>query len=267
MTPSRSKRSLSSTGVIINGDDFGRSAMINSAIVEAFARGWINSTSIMANMPGFEEAVQLTYECDLRSQVGVHLVLTSGEPLTKDIRVLPFLFNEQAPARRTMIKRLFLLNDREKELIFREFTAQIDAVRKNGIPVTHLDTHHQIHDVWSLCQIMIRLLEAYRIPGMRILNNLEPSPNPAKNLYRNIVNQYLRKKKVNRTDLFGSREGFIRRLCQDPDFAHYRKTEVMVHPVYNNRGELIDIAGDKEYALDLQSPRYGKTLNRASVVL
>ena len=43
---------------IINADDFGLSSSVNK-IVESFNNGLINSTTLMANMPGFEEAVEL----------------------------------------------------------------------------------------------------------------------------------------------------------------------------------------------------------------
>lgn len=44
----------------INADDFGRSPSINAAIVQCFEEGLINQTTIMANMPYYEEAVALS---------------------------------------------------------------------------------------------------------------------------------------------------------------------------------------------------------------
>src|ERR1700734_1066609 len=72
--------------VIINADDFGMSSAVNSAILSGVEQGLVTSTSIMANMPGFEEAVRLEREHDLlRGRVGVHLNLTEGRPLTAPI--------------------------------------------------------------------------------------------------------------------------------------------------------------------------------------
>ena len=45
--------------LFVNADDFGLSHEVNMAIVEAFKKGLINNTTIMVNMPGFEEAVRL----------------------------------------------------------------------------------------------------------------------------------------------------------------------------------------------------------------
>ncbi len=42
--------------VINNADDFGYSNAINYGIIDAHVQGILNSTTIMANMPGFEHA-------------------------------------------------------------------------------------------------------------------------------------------------------------------------------------------------------------------
>ena len=43
--------------VIVNAYDFGQSAVVNRVIMACFRQGLISSTTIMANMPGFDEAV------------------------------------------------------------------------------------------------------------------------------------------------------------------------------------------------------------------
>lgn len=45
--------------VIFNSDDFGYSYGVNYGIVDAYQRGILTSTTLMANMPGFEHAVKL----------------------------------------------------------------------------------------------------------------------------------------------------------------------------------------------------------------
>ena len=63
---------------IVNGDDFGYSTSINHATIEAFNHDKINSATIMANMPGFEEAVELAHANKVADKIGAHLVLTEG---------------------------------------------------------------------------------------------------------------------------------------------------------------------------------------------
>jgi predicted glycoside hydrolase/deacetylase ChbG (UPF0249 family) len=66
---------------IVNADDFGMSAEVNRAIVEAFENNVISSTTLMANMPGFDEACELARRHRLVIKIGLHLNLTSGFPI------------------------------------------------------------------------------------------------------------------------------------------------------------------------------------------
>jgi len=75
--------------IIVNADDFGMSAETNRAIVEAFENSVISSTTLMANMPGFEEACELAHRHRLLGKIGLHLNLTSGYPLSAPIRRCP----------------------------------------------------------------------------------------------------------------------------------------------------------------------------------
>lgn len=236
--------------LIINADDLGSKPSVNRAIVDSFDRGLINSASLMANMPGFEEAIELVHERKLDHKIGVHLVLTEGQPLTDGLRSLPFLFDDNAELKTPSLKKLFLLNKEEKQLIFKEYAAQIMKARKSGVPISHVDTHHQIHDVWPILQIILALLKEYRIPKIRILNNLSTSSQLHKKTYRYALNSYLRYKKVNFTDFMGSRTDFLTVVNNRVDHVTGKKIEVMVHPDYDADGRLIDRFGRKAYDIN-----------------
>lgn len=70
--------------VIFNSDDFGYSYGVNYGILDAYQRGILTSTTLMANMPGFEHAVKLKKEVPGLG-VGVHLTLTCGKPLLENV--------------------------------------------------------------------------------------------------------------------------------------------------------------------------------------
>ena len=75
--------------IVVNADDFGMSRQTNEAILQAFEKGLISSTTIMANMPAFEEACQLARQHHLQRRIGLHLNVTEGKPLTADIADCP----------------------------------------------------------------------------------------------------------------------------------------------------------------------------------
>ena len=66
--------------VIINADDFGYSTAVNLGIINSFKKGVLTSATLMANMPGCDEAIELAKE-NPSFGVGGHLVLTCGAPL------------------------------------------------------------------------------------------------------------------------------------------------------------------------------------------
>ena len=232
--------------IIINADDFGRTSSINKAIIELFDQKLINSTTLMANMPGFEEAIELSHQHKITHQIGAHLVLTDGEPLTKEIRSIPYLFNHQTNSRKVYIRNFFHLNKTHKDLIFKEYAKQIEKIRSNGVEINHLDTHHQIHDMAGIFRIIVELLRTYNIRSMRILNNLDITEG-YKMHYRHLLNRYLKIKKINYSDYLGSRVDFLLAFNRNPDFIKNKSVEIMVHPTYNSGGQLIDIFEKKEY--------------------
>ena len=234
--------------LIVNADDFGLSASVNRAIIDSFESGLINSTTIMANMPGFAEAVDLAHERGISKQIGVHLVLTEGQPLTDGLRSLPFLFDQELT--HPSMKKLMLIGSRARKAIFEEYATQIEKVRKSGIAISHLDTHHQVHDAWPILQIIISLLKIYDIPKVRILNNLEKSKYPHKNIYRNQVNRYLFRQKLNFTDFMGNREDYLTALKTAPEQLEGKRIEVMVHPVLDLENQIVDRIGNREFDLD-----------------
>ena len=66
--------------MIVNADDFGFTAGVNRAIVEAHVGGVVTSSTLMANGPAFEEAAQLAKTLPKLS-IGCHVVLIDGRPV------------------------------------------------------------------------------------------------------------------------------------------------------------------------------------------
>lgn len=235
--------------IIVNADDFGARPSVNRAVVELFHQGIINSATLMANMPGFEEAVELAQKNRLTDKIGVHLVLTEGLPLTEGIKSIPYLFNRKEFSRNVLVKKLFFLSKNTRRLIFDEYSRQIEKVKKGGIKITHLDTHQHMHEMWGVMQILIELAKVHNIPCIRILNNLNITA-CHKYAYRNIMNRNLRSKKLNYTDYFGSRVDFLSALEKDPGLTKRKTVEIMVHPDYTAGGKLIDLFPEAEYDFD-----------------
>ena len=66
--------------VIVNADDFGLINGVNEGIIKAHRDGILTSATLMANMPGFNQAVELTTQ-NPNLGVGIHLNIVRGQPV------------------------------------------------------------------------------------------------------------------------------------------------------------------------------------------
>lgn len=143
--------------VIFNSDDFGYSHGVNYGIVDAYQRGILTSTTLMANMPGFEHAVKLKKEFpDLG--VGVHLTLTCGRPLLKNVDSLT---DEGRFKQLSFYAHPFEVDG---DQLYQEWNTQIQKIYRAGIIPTHLDSHHHTHTFGMNQEIVIALAKKYDLP-------------------------------------------------------------------------------------------------------
>src|SRR2546426_614089 len=119
--------------LIVNADDFGLTSGVNRAIIEGHCHGIITSATLMANMPGCDEAVQLARAHRSRG-VGLHFNITQGRPIAPaaQIRSLTdgggeFLTSSTALLWRSLAGRL------QTEEVITELRAQIEKTLATGL--------------------------------------------------------------------------------------------------------------------------------------
>ena len=143
--------------VIINSDDFGYSHGVNYGIIDAYQRGILTSTTLMANMPGFEHAIALKKKLPGLG-VGVHLTLTCGQSLLKNLTTITDGRNFRPLS---FYQTDFEIDQTE---LFAEWDAQIQKIYRAGIKPTHLDSHHHTHTFGSNQAVVIQLAKKYDLP-------------------------------------------------------------------------------------------------------
>lgn len=143
--------------VIINADDFGYSPAVNAGIIKSFQDGILTSTTLMANMPGCEDALQLSRKYpDLG--VGVHLVLTCGYAMTKGETIS---LNGKCYSLQEYYERRSSMSDDE---IFEEWSFQMDYLLERGLKPTHIDSHHHLHTFPENLAITQKIASKYGLP-------------------------------------------------------------------------------------------------------
>jgi len=154
--------------LIVNADDLGWTEGVNRGILDAFRRGIVTSTTVLANGTAFAEAVK-TAKSAPRLGVGVHLNLSDGAPVADRESVTSLLDDDGqfADGPENLLwkraRRGLILDEVEEE-----WDAQIQKVRDAGIRPTHLDGHKHVHMLPGLFEIALRLAKKHAIEAIRV---------------------------------------------------------------------------------------------------
>ena len=132
--------------LILNADDFGMTRGVNQGIIRAHCEGILSSTTLMANGPAFEDAVELS-AANPNLGVGCHLVLIGGKCIARRQEDIASLADARGNLPESLPKFVAKLSSGmiPTKQIEIEMRAQIEKIRAAGIAPTHLDTHKHTH--------------------------------------------------------------------------------------------------------------------------
>lgn len=219
--------------VIINADDFGYTESCTNAIAVAFTDKLISSTTAMANSDYIEEAFRLAAKNGFLDKVGIHINLTYGIPLTEEIKQDPFFCSDGKFHNK--IDRHKRLTKKQVEEVKDEVNAQIKKLKGMGFTLTHADSHHHIHNaVYILNPIVTCLLDA-GITKIRLHRNVGNI-----SFYKRILKQMYNKRLRAMGFKTSERMGGLNDILGDPNILEKFSCEVMVHPDFDDLGNLID---------------------------
>lgn len=145
--------------LIVNADDFGLTSGINRAVLEGMTKGIITETTVMVNMPGASEALDMAREF-FPERVGIHLNLTCGRPVL-DPEEVPSLVDESGNFYR---RRAILMEKASPAEIEKELRAQVEKFLKSGLYPSHLDCHHHLHLHSEVAKIVAELAKELDVP-------------------------------------------------------------------------------------------------------
>jgi len=150
--------------LIINSDDYGRSLEISAGIRAAHQYGVVTSTTCMMNLPTTADDVKRAREETPGLGLGVHLVLTMGQPMSKPEAVRS-VTNAQGKffGYNGFIENLPNLKVDEVKA---EWRLQTEAfIHAAGTKPDHLDSHHHSsYFTAELFRAMLELAKEYDCP-------------------------------------------------------------------------------------------------------
>jgi hopanoid biosynthesis associated protein HpnK len=154
--------------IVVNGDDFGRTASINTAIIQAHREGILTSTSLMVAEGAFDEAVALA-KAHPTLAVGLHLVAANGRAVLPPAQI-PHIVDARGrfPDSAVQAGLRYVVSATARQELAREMEAQFARFAATGLPLSHVDGHLHFHVHPIVFNLLIPLAERYGASGLRL---------------------------------------------------------------------------------------------------
>jgi chitin disaccharide deacetylase len=176
--------------IFLHADDFGMNRGVTDGIIHGFRQGLLTSTSLLSNAPDSARALTLWQELlddqaaarlplhSARSRLedplsrfdlGVHLNLTQGRPLTERNYPGELLDSEgRFPGIFALFSRLKRHGVRLCRQIQTELATQVEYLADHGLQPTHLNGHQYIEMLPIVAEFIPQLLHRYNIRVVRV---------------------------------------------------------------------------------------------------
>ena len=232
--------------LILNADDYGMNEAVSRGILEAAAGGALRSTTAMASCGDLDRAMDELAESGRALDVGIHLNLSWGSPLSRPEDIPSLVDGEGRFHSRAHLMSRAIAGSVSWEEACREFRLQCERLATRVDRITHLDGHHHVHSFPTICRAAERVAREFNIPYVRTPREGLWSPwywSPARRmaiaLFSASGKGYWRSRGFNTSDYFGGFalggvDGFenrwLKTLASLPDGI----CEIMVHPGYSS---------------------------------
>jgi predicted glycoside hydrolase/deacetylase ChbG (UPF0249 family) len=218
--------------VLANADDFGLNGSVNKAIIHCFEQGYINSASVLTNTIGFQESVELVRTTSCVCNLGVHINLAEGKPLTNINR--SFLNADGHFDVNKIGKKINFFSNNDKRDFAKEIYAQINLALVNKLPVTHIDSHYHLHTLPGLYKLFITAARHFNLK-LRLAQTYKED-SYIKFLYRQYINRIIISNQLNYSVYFETVDKFLK----NHNNHHGNFVEVMLHPDFDLKGNITD---------------------------
>lgn len=154
--------------LIITADDCGLTEAVNQKTYDLHQAGYISAASVMTNYPAHQHALALFRTCpDL--DLGIHLSLTDGHPVSDNNEHHPHLLNEDFSFRSnlSLYLRSHFFSAAAADWIRNELDAQMRRFTDAGLRPRHISTHHHFHSIPLLRRIVHELATRYEVRWVR----------------------------------------------------------------------------------------------------
>ena len=157
---------MKSFSIIVNADDYGYSEGVSRGILDLARRGIVTATGVLANSPCFDAHVTSLLSVP-QVDVGVHLNLTTGRPLTSRLASLLVRSGGEFPKKKYGLALSILSGGIDTPVVEEEWDAQIRRCRDAGLKIWFLNSHEHLHMLPPLYRVIRQLAERHGIDFIR----------------------------------------------------------------------------------------------------
>lgn len=152
--------------LIVNADDFGMSGEVNEGIKQGIEVGVITSVSVMVNMPYTEDAIMFLKKHP-KTSVGLHFNITEGPPISGLIHASTLVREDGNFYHWKSLVINLLAKKTSMEEIQHELDSQYDRLKKAGLRIDHIDSHHHVHLFPAIYQLLMNFALRHAIMVLR----------------------------------------------------------------------------------------------------
>lgn len=154
--------------LIVTGDDFGASTLVNEAIEQAHRGGILNTTCLMMSGAAVDDAVRRAKRLP-GLHVGLHVVVVDGRPLLDPSRV-PALVGADGAFSTRLVQAGFQMffSAGARAQLEDEIRAQFEAFATTGLALDHVNGHNHMQLHPTVLDTIIRIGSAFGMKAMRV---------------------------------------------------------------------------------------------------
>lgn len=165
--------------LIVNADDYGYFRCVSRGILRAANEGIVTATGVMANGPHFRECVGWLGEAPALD-LGAHLNLTLGEPLTVDLRRHLNRWAGRLPSKFALVGAV-VSSALPRSSLATELRAQLERCLDAGLTIRFLNGHEHVHMLPTLHRLIWEQAERLGLTQVRLtrpdrMPSLAPGP-------------------------------------------------------------------------------------------
>lgn len=157
--------------LIVNADDFGRTAEVNRAVVAAHRDGILTSASLMVGAEAADDAVRLAHAHPALA-VGLHVVVVDGMALLRPDEI-PSLVRADGrfPNAPVRLGIRYALSRSAGRQLAAELRAQFERFARTGLALSHVDGHQHLHMHPAVFDLLVPLAREFGARGIRIVRD------------------------------------------------------------------------------------------------